>query len=290
LDLTRLTEIAQASSGGDGPCHITVDRSGRQALVANYGGGSVASLPIGADGRAGEPGVFIQHVGSSANKSRQGEPHAHSVNLSPDGKFAFAADLGTDHIYVYGFDPAKGLVGPASPESPVQAPGSGPRHFAFHPSGKYAYAINEMLSTVTVFHYAAKTGGLHPLQTISTLPAGYPTEKTSTAEVLVHPNGKFVYGSNRGHDSIAIFKVDAATGQLALVGHEPTAAVQLPFAKPVAGETNSPFTLSFIRCCSITLLSIVDGLRLRGVARVGRPPSGDKAGTKIVELHKGRPR
>ncbi|KAB2655245.1 MAG: lactonase family protein, partial [Verrucomicrobia bacterium] len=153
---------------------------------------------------------------------RQGEPHAHSANVSPDGKHAVVADLGTDRLYIYGFDPAKGLVGPAAPDSPAQPPGSGPRHLAFHPSGKYAYAINEMLSTVTVFHWAANPGALHPLQTVSTLPAGFPNEKTSTAEVVVHPNGRFVYGSNRGHDSLAIFKVDGETGRLALVGHHAT--------------------------------------------------------------------
>ena len=218
----KLSEIGVASTGGNGPCHLVVDPSGSQVLVANYGGGSVASLPLDAAGRVGEPGVFIQHMGSSSNKGRQSEPHAHSVNLSPDGKHVFAADLGTDHVYIYGFDPAKGLVGPASPDSPVQPPGSGPRHFAFHPSGKYAYVINEMLLTITVFHWAAGMGALHPLQTISTLPAGVSTDKTSTAEVVVHPNGRFVYGSNRGHDTLAIYAVDGGTGQLTLVGHQPT--------------------------------------------------------------------
>jgi 6-phosphogluconolactonase len=218
----KLRELSQVASRGPGTCHLVVDRTGHQVLAANYWGGSVASFPIAPDGSVGEAGAFFQHVGTSVNKARQGEPHAHSVNVSPDGKHAVVADLGTDHLYIYGFDPAKGLVGPASPDSPVQPAGSGPRHVAFHPSGKYAYAINEMLSTITVFHWAARQGALHPVQTVSTLPVGVPTDNTSTAEVVVHPTGRFVYGSNRGHDSIAMFRVDGSTGNLTPMGHHPT--------------------------------------------------------------------
>ncbi len=218
----KLKELNQASTGGDGPCHLIVDRSGHQVLAANYGGGSVISLPLAADGRLREPGVFIQHTGSSVNPARQKEPHAHSINLSPDGRFAFAADLGTDRINVYKFDPAKGLVGPASPDSPQQVPGSGPRHFAFHPSGRFAYVINEMLLTVTTFRYDAATGKLTAIDTVSTSPPGTTGPENSTAEIVVHPNGRFLYGSNRGHNTLAMFRVDTATGKLTPIGHQPT--------------------------------------------------------------------
>ena len=216
-----LKETSRSSTVGGGPCHLVVDRTGRQVLVANYGGGSVASLPLDAAGRVGAHSAFIQHRGSSANPARQKEPHAHSINVSPDNRFAFAADLGTDRVYAYSLDPAKGLVSPAMDSSPALAPGSGPRHFAFHPSGRFAYVINEMLSTVTAFRYEAAKGALTAVQTIGTLPEGW-QGSSSTAEVVVHPNGRFLYGSNRGHDSLAIYSIDGATGRLTLVGHEPT--------------------------------------------------------------------
>jgi len=217
----RLQVINSASTVGGGPCHLVVDRTGRQVLVANYGGGSVASLPIDAAGRLGTFSAFHQHRGGSVDAARQKEPHAHSINLSADNRFAFAADLGTDRVYVYPFDPARGLHAEALNLSPRLAPGSGPRHFAFHPSGKFAYVINEMLSTITVFRYTASSGLLSEVQTIPTLPAGF-AGGSSTAEVVVHPNGKFVYGSNRGHDSLAIYSIDAGSGRLTLVGHEST--------------------------------------------------------------------
>jgi len=217
----RLKPINSASTVGGGPCHLVVDRTGRQVLVANYGGGSVASLPIDPAGRLGSHSAFHPHRGGSVNPSRQKESHAHSINLSADNRFAFAADLGTDRVYIYPFDPARGLDAEPLAQSPRMAPGSGPRHFAFHPSGKFAYVINELLSTVTVFRYTASSGALSEVQTIPTLPTGF-TGGSSTAEVVVHPNGKFVYGSNRGHDSLAIYAVDAGSGRLTLVGHEST--------------------------------------------------------------------
>lgn len=217
----RLREINRASSVGGGPCHLVVDRTGSQVLVANYGGGSVASLPIDASGRLGAASAFIQHTGSSVNASRQKEPHAHSINVSPDNRFAVAADLGTDRLYVYPFDAKTGLAKEPLASSPRQAPGSGPRHFAFHPDGRHAFAINELLSTITAFRYEARDGRLVPVQTVATLPDGFQGSST-TAEVVVHPGGKFVYGSNRGHDSLAIFAFDAGSGRLSLVGHEPT--------------------------------------------------------------------
>jgi len=217
----RLELLNQQSSGGTGPCHVTVDRTGRNALVANYGGGSVSVLPIGEDGKLGPASAFIQHQGSSVNPRRQQGPHAHSINLDPANRFAFVADLGLDKIMVYRFDAVAGTLTPNDPASAAVAPGSGPRHFAFHPSGKSAYVINEMGSSLTAFRYDAPRGLLEEVQTVSSLPAG-PVPGNSTAEVQVHPSGKFVYGSNRGHDSIAVFAVDGTTGQLKLVEHEST--------------------------------------------------------------------
>jgi 6-phosphogluconolactonase len=155
------------------------------------------------------------------NPDRQKEPHAHSANLAPGGRFAYVADLGMDRVLVYPFDPARGLSGPARSDSPRLAPGSGPRHLAVHPSGRTAYVINEMLSTITTFRVGGGGGTLEALQSVPTLPAGF-KGGSSTAEVVVHPSGRFVYGSNRGHDSLAIFAVDEGSGRLSPVGHEPT--------------------------------------------------------------------
>jgi 6-phosphogluconolactonase len=215
----NLTLLNQQPSGGAGPCHIVVDKEGKNALVANYGGGSCCAIPIGADGKLAEPSSVIQHQGSSVNKQRQSGPHAHSINLDAANKFAFCADLGLDKVLVYKFDPAKGTLTANDPPSVSVAPGAGPRHFAFHPDGKHAYVINEMANTVTVLDYDAERGVLKAGQSITTLPKDF--KGTSyTAEVVVHPSGKFLYGSNRGHDSIAIFSIDAKTGELTSVGHQ----------------------------------------------------------------------
>lgn len=218
-DKGDLTLLNQQSSEGAGPCHVTVDKAGKYAFCANYGGGSAAALPIGDDGRLGKATGVVQHKGSSVNKSRQKEPHAHSINLDAANRFAFVADLGLDKVLVYRFDAAKGTLTPNDPPHAAVKPGAGPRHFAFHPSGKYAYVINELNSTITVFTYDAGKGTLRPIQTVSTLPSGY-KGSTSTAEVVVHPSGKFLYGSNRGQDSIAVYVIDGKTGQLTLTGHQ----------------------------------------------------------------------
>lgn len=215
----KLKLLNGQSSGGPGPCHLVVDQAGRCVLVANYGGGSAGVLPIKADGSLGEMSSFVQHQGTSVDKARQEAPHAHSINLDPANKFAFVADLGLDKVLVYRFDSAAGKIEPNQPPSAAVDPGAGPRHFAFHPSGKYAYVINEMLCTVTGFAYDAAKGVLTPIQTITTLPNGFDGKDYSTAEVQVHPSGKFLYGSNRGHHSIAAFAIDQATGQLKPVGH-----------------------------------------------------------------------
>ena len=217
----KLTLLNQQSSRGAGPCHVVVDRSGGNVLVANYGGGSIACLPIREDGRLGEATSAIQHEGSSVDPRRQQGPHAHSINLDAAGRFAFVADLGLDKILIYRLDAAQGKLTPTDPPWAKLPPGAGPRHFAFHPSGRYAYVINELSSTVTAFRYDAERGALESLQTVSTLPDDFDGRNT-TAEVQVHPSGKFLYGSNRGHDSIACFAIDATTGKLTPIGHQST--------------------------------------------------------------------
>ena len=216
-----LTPLNKESSRGGSPCHLALDARGRYVLVANYGGGSVAVLPVQPDGRLSPPTTFVQHEGHGADPGRQKEPHAHWVDIDKANRFALVADLGLDEVLVYKFDPAKGGLTPNQPPAARLAPGAGPRHAAFHPDGRHVYVINELQSTVTAFSYDPATGALGELQTLSTVPAGY-TEPTNTAEIAVRPDGKFLYGSNRGHDSIAIFAVDAATGKLTAAGHQPT--------------------------------------------------------------------
>ena len=183
----------------------------------------MAVLPIGMDGKLGEATAFIQHTGSSADPQRQKEPHAHSINLDAANRFAFAADLGLDKVLVYKFDANKGTLVPNDPPFATVNPGAGPRHFAIHPSQRFAYVINEMQCTVTAFNCDARRGELKELQTISTLPDGVSVRpEFSTAEVQVHPSGKFLYGSNRGHDSIAVFAIDEKNGKLTLIEHQPT--------------------------------------------------------------------
>ncbi|MCI0684060.1 MAG: lactonase family protein [Gemmataceae bacterium] len=210
--------LNQQSSGGAGPCHLVVDKEGKNVLAANYGGGSACSLPIGADGKLGEATAVVQHKGSSVNPKRQEGPHAHSINLDAANRHAFVADLGLDKVMVYRFDPAKGKLTANEPPSASVAPGAGPRHFAFHPSGKYAYVINELANTVTAFTYDPERGVLKELQSVTTLPKDF-KGTSHTAEVVAHPSGKFLYGSNRGHDSLAIFRI-GEDGKLTPAGHQ----------------------------------------------------------------------
>lgn len=216
-----LTLLNQQPSAGAGPCHIVVDRQGKHVLVANYGGGSAAALPIQADGKLSPPSSVAQHKGKSVNPQRQEAPHAHSINLDAANRFAFVADLGLDQVMIYRFDASKGTLTANDPPAAAVAQGAGPRHFAFHPSGRFAYVINEMHCTVTAFAYDAERGALREIHTVTTLPhevrPGY-----STAEIVVHPSGNFLYGSNRGHDAIAIFRIDTETGRLTPAGHQLT--------------------------------------------------------------------
>ena len=225
-DAADLKFLNQQPSGGANPCHVSIDHAGRNLLVANYGGGSAAVIPIKSDGKLGEPTGFVQHEGSSVNPRRQKAPHAHSINVSPDNRFAFVADLGIDKIMIYRLDIEKGTLVANNPPFAKVKPGAGPRHFAFHPNGRFAYVINELDCTVTAFAYESASGALTQLQTITTLPNGF-DGSNSCAEVRVHPGGKFLYGSNRGHDSIVVYKVDLAKGTLTFVEHE-TANIKTP--------------------------------------------------------------
>ena len=219
----KLTLLNQQSSKGGGPCHVSVDATGKCVMVANYGSGSIASLPVRADGSLGEAATTIQHSGSSVNPGRQSGPHAHVICPSPDNRFALTCDLGLDKVLVYQLDAAAAKLIPNNPPFASVAPGAGPRHLAFSPDGKFVYVINEMKLTITAFAYEAANATMTEVQMLSTLPANYTaTEKDSTAEISVHPSGKFVYGSNRGHDSIAVFAADAKTGKLTLLQNEPT--------------------------------------------------------------------
>jgi 6-phosphogluconolactonase len=217
----KLTARNTVASRGADPCHLTVDKGGKHVLVANYTGGSVAVLPVKADGTLGESSDFVQHLGSSVDPVRQKEPHAHDVVLTADNRFAVVADLGLDKLLVYRFDRVKGTLSPNDPPSGHVQPGSGPRHLAFHPNGRWAYVIDEIGNTVTAFDWDGDKGSFHELQTISTLPKDF-KGKNSTAELAVHPKGRYLYGSNRGHDSIAVYAIDPARGLLTLIEDVPT--------------------------------------------------------------------
>ncbi len=210
-----LAFLNRRSSKGTAPCHLGVDRTGRNLLVANYGSGNVAVLPIGADGRLAPATCVRTHQGSGPNQERQQAPHAHGITLDRAERFAFSPDLGADRVFVYRFDAARGELEPHG-AAPL-APGSGPRHLAFDPAGRQLFVINELVSTVTAFGYDGDAGELRTIGTVSTLPGGF-AGSSSTAEIAVSPDGRFVYGSNRGHDSLAVFRVETK-GRLSLVGH-----------------------------------------------------------------------
>jgi 6-phosphogluconolactonase len=201
----RLVKLNTVSSRGNAPCHIAFDKTGQWLFVANYNSGSIASFPVLKDGRLGEAAAFVQHTG--------GTPHAHSVNISPDNRFLIATDLGLDQTLVYRFDSKNGTFTPNTPPFWKSAPGSGPRHFTFNEDGRFAWILGELDATVTTLSYNKAAGTLTELQTLSALPNDY-TGPKSAAEIAVHPNGRFLYTSNRGQDTIAAFSVDSQKGLL----------------------------------------------------------------------------
>ena len=217
----KLTAINQQSSHGTAPCHASVDKTGRVLIAANYGTGNVAAYAIRADGGLEPASDVRQHTGSGPNRQRQEGPHAHSANMTPDNALVVVADLGLDKLMLYQLDTAAAKLAPHEPPFVVLTPGCGPRHLSFHPNGRYAYVVTEMGHTVIGLVYDAAGKSFAVLPPVSTLPADY-TGNNDCAEVRVHPSGRFVYASNRGHDSIAIFAVDEATGQLSPAGHAST--------------------------------------------------------------------
>jgi 6-phosphogluconolactonase len=217
-----LTLLNQVPSRGANPVYVLLDKTGRYALVANYIGDSVAAFPLLDDGRLGEASAFVQYSESSVNHpERPKGAYPHSIDLSPDNRFALVTALGLDKLFVYRFDQARGSLAPNDIPFFSVAPGGGPRHIAFDPSGKHVYSMNETAGTVTVFSYNAVDGGLRELQTISTLPKDF-KGKNASAEIEVYPSGKFLYASNRGHDSIAVFAVEPKKGTLMPVENVPT--------------------------------------------------------------------
>jgi 6-phosphogluconolactonase len=228
----RLSLLNDASTKGTGPCHLSLDRTARHLLVANYGGGSLAVLPVGEDGRIGPATSFVQHTGRGP-KENQEAPHAHAIAVDAANHYALAADLGLDKLLVYKFDAAAGSLSPSPISFAAAKPGAGPRHFDFDPTGRFVFAMNEMALTLASYRFDGSAGRLAEVQTISTLPAGVAvTKEMSGAEIRVHPSGRFVYASNRGHDSIAVFAVDREKGTVRSIEVVPT-----------GGKTPRNFTL-----------------------------------------------
>jgi len=242
----KLTLLNSVSSGGAGPCHLSFDRSGKFIFAANYDGGSIAVFPVAEDGHVGEASDFVQHRGQNtiagADKQRQEAPHAHVSVVSSDNRFVFVADLGLDEVLVYRFDAGSGKLTPNDPPFWRGHPGAGPRHLAFAPDGKRLYLVNELNSTVTVLSYDARSGRLKELQSLSTLPADFKGENTG-AEIEVDPTGRFVYASNRGHDSIAVFAVHRNSLQLvqnaSTLGKEPRHFTLDPSGKYLLAENQN---------------------------------------------------
>jgi 6-phosphogluconolactonase len=222
-DSGTLTALNLQPSLGTGPCHLVVDATGQYVLTTNYNSGGVCVLPINPDGTLGNSTDFIMHEGSSVNPQRQQEPHPHSINLDASNKFALVPDLGTDKVVIYAFDAENGKLKPNSAQPWARTKsGAGPRHLDFHPNQRFVYVGNELDSTVVAFEFDAARGTLREINTLSTLPEGYEktgAEKSWVADVHVHPSGKTVYVSNRGHDSIAIFNIDRESGDLTAAGH-----------------------------------------------------------------------
>ena len=216
----RLKLLNRQSSRGTASCYLDIDSTGKTVVVANYSTGNVASLPVKEDGSLGEAASFFQHAGSSVDPARQKGPYAHCIVVSPDNRFAFAADLGLDQVLSYRLDAGTAKLSPNQPPFVKSPPGAGPRHLTFHPNGKHVYVINELKNSVTLFDYVAESGTLTERQTISTLPEGF-KGTSHCADLKITPNGRFLFGTNRGHDSIAAYRL-GDDGRLALIGIEPS--------------------------------------------------------------------
>lgn len=217
----RLKLLNQVPSGGGGPCFVSLDHTGKYVLVANYTTGSVAVFPVMPGGKLGEASAFVQHTGHSVDLQRQEGPHAHDITVSPDNRFALAADLGLDKLLVYRFDSSRGALTPNDPPSASVMPGLGPRHFVFDASGNFVYLLNEVKPSVTVFAYDKNAGSLNEVTTVPALPPGFSGED-SGAELVLGRSGRFLYASNRGEDSIVVFAIDPRRHTLKSIEHIPT--------------------------------------------------------------------
>lgn len=217
----HLTLLNSQPAGGADTSYISLDKTGRYALAANYEGGNIAVFAIKPDGSLGDRTAFVQHTGSSVNPQRQSHAFAHSIITDPSNRYALVADLGLDKLFVYRFNEKDGSLAPNDPPFVTVKPGSGPRHVKFHPDGRHVYLINEIGSIIIGFNWDAAKGTLAEFQTISTLPEDF-KGTSACAELEIHPNGKFLYGSNRGHDSIAMFAIEPGSGILKPIGHAST--------------------------------------------------------------------
>lgn len=217
----KLTLLNSVSTRGMDPYFLAVDKTGRAVVAVNYASGSVVLLPIKEDGSLAEVSAFLERHGSSVNPTLQSGPHPHSIRISADNRFAIMADRGADQVAVYRLDPLKGALTPNEPPYVKVKPGSGPRYLDIHPNGKFVYVINELQNSVTAFDYNTAEGVLKEVQTVPTLPKDF-AGNNLPADVHVHPSGKFLYGSNRGHDSIAVFQIDRKTGTLKPLEHVAT--------------------------------------------------------------------
>src|SRR5579864_4624658 len=216
----KLSKLNEVASRGEDPCYLSLDKTGKYVLVANYTSGNIAAFPVQKDGSLGEASAFVQHHGTGPNKDRQEGPHAHFIRTTTDNRFAVVSDLGLDKLLVYRFEAANGSLSPNDPPAADVPPGEGPRHVAFAPNNRFAYTVNELKSSVTALTFDASAGVLKAFQTVSTLPKDF-TGQNDGAEVHVAPNGKFLYTSNRGHDSIAQFSIDQSSGRVTLVHNFP---------------------------------------------------------------------
>lgn len=217
-----LTKINEVSAEGRGPAHISVDPRGRFVYVSNYGEGNFAVFKVGADGSLGKTTAVVKHTGSSINTGRQAAPHVHSIIPSADGNFIYVSDLGTDKIMIYKVDGNTGAISEATTPFSSNTPGSGPRHFAIHPNGRFGFSAEELTSTISSYKIDQSTGAMSPLEGVSMLPADFERARSSAADIHLSPDGKFLYASNRGHESLVIYSVNASTGKLKLIGFENT--------------------------------------------------------------------
>ena len=221
-----LKALNEQPTGGSGPCHVSLDQKGKHVFVANYDGGNIASFPVGIDGLIGPRSAFVQFTGTGPDPRRQTKPYAHSIYVDPANRFVYACDLGTDNVWSFRFDAATGALQPNEQAKAKVPPGSGPRHLAFHPGGKFVYVVGEMGLGVTLFARDAANGTLTALETVPTLAPGTSTKNVTAAEICCHPSGKWLYVSDRGADTLAVFAI-APDGRLSLI-QDASSVVKFP--------------------------------------------------------------